>query len=141
LFPTVISYLKYREVSGIQGLSANLFGQDLIFDAKLEPTPVPEAWLKRAGRYELIYPYKNTNLMAILNNGKSNLALKNGFLHAELLIFPWSGETIKFALKPVSDTEAVVMGVGRSRGDTISVIKQNNEELLCYGGVQYRLIK
>ena len=41
---------------------------------------------------------------------------------------------MKFALNPISDIEAVIYGLGRGMGETISVVTAGNEEQLRYSG-------
>jgi hypothetical protein len=43
--------------------------------------------------------------------------------------------TFRFPLKPVSDTEAVLAGLGgRSMGETVRVVTVRGKELLSYSG-------
>jgi ABC-type phosphate transport system permease subunit len=41
---------------------------------------------------------------------------------------------LQFALKPISDTEAVIYGLGRGMGETIGVVTVGNDEMLTYSG-------
>jgi hypothetical protein len=44
-------------------------------------------------------------------------------------------DQIAFPIGPVSDDEAVILGLGeRARGETISVVKVDGEEQLAYSG-------
>ena len=127
LFPEHLNYFARQEINGLQVLSYNNNGHNFLFGVKLVPAPIPQAWLNRIGAYEMVDPDE----VNAKDTGNKSLTIENGLLILDL--------GMKWALKPVSDTEAIVMGVGRSRGDTISIIKQNNEELLCYSGLHYRL--
>jgi len=43
-------------------------------------------------------------------------------------------ETIQVPLRPISDTEAVILGLGRTRGETLRAIEVQGEERLRYSG-------
>jgi hypothetical protein len=123
--------LTYNELNGIKVLAANQNGHEYLFVARIEPAPVPDAWMKRIGNFELINPDGNFK-----DDRQSSLFIKNGFLIARLSKGSYS---VVRALRPISDTEAVTMELAGGLGDTIRVIKQNNdEEILFYTGFQYR---
>jgi hypothetical protein len=50
------------------------------------------------------------------------------------------GEHESIPLKALNETEAVVYGLGRGKGDTLRVIEKNGEELLSYSGFLLRRI-
>jgi hypothetical protein len=45
-----------------------------------------------------------------------------------------SDQTIQVPLQPVSDTEAIILGLGRTRGETLRAVTVNGEERLRYSG-------
>jgi hypothetical protein len=45
-----------------------------------------------------------------------------------------SDQTIQVPLQPVSDTEAIILGLGRTRGETVRAVTVNGEERLRYSG-------
>jgi hypothetical protein len=48
---------------------------------------------------------------------------------------PATGDQIAFPIGPVSDDEAVILGLGeRARGETIGVVKVDGGEQLAYSG-------
>ncbi len=46
--------------------------------------------------------------------------------------------TARFALTPVSDTEAVVSGLGRSLGETVRAVLVDGQERIAYSGYLLR---
>ena len=47
----------------------------------------------------------------------------------------------KLALTVINDTEAIVSGLGRGKGDTISVKNSNGKEVLTYSGYEMEKIE
>jgi hypothetical protein len=45
-----------------------------------------------------------------------------------------SGALIQVPLRPISDTEAIILGLGRTRGETLRAIDVDGEERLRYSG-------
>jgi hypothetical protein len=46
---------------------------------------------------------------------------------------------IQVPLRPISDTEAIILGLGRTRGETLRAISVDGEERLRYSGFVGRL--
>ncbi len=46
----------------------------------------------------------------------------------------FSKETITFALKPISDSEALIDGLGRGKSETIRLVNEGGRELVRYSG-------
>lgn len=134
IFEISLGELDYYEVSharigGREILKAGTKGRDMLIAEKIHPAPVPPAWLKRIGEYQI------ENLgddFPVLD--KVRLRLQDGLLIAECTVPFFYKGTVRFPLTPVSDTEAVIAGLGRGMGETIRVISVNNRELLAYSG-------
>ena len=45
-----------------------------------------------------------------------------------------SPKIIQVPLRPISDVEAVILGLGRTRGETLRAVVVNGEERLRYSG-------
>jgi len=45
-------------------------------------------------------------------------------------------ERLKFAIHPISDTEAILLGLGRNMGETIQVVNDHGVERLHYSGCE-----
>jgi hypothetical protein len=43
-------------------------------------------------------------------------------------------QELKLALRPISDTEAIVVGLGNGEGGVVRVIKENGQDKLFYSG-------
>jgi hypothetical protein len=86
--------------------------------------------MDRTGSYEI------TNAKPRFANFFTDVQLRyeDNFLVVKATI-PIMGDQIAFPIGPVSDDEAVILGLGeRARGETISVVKVDGEEQLSYSG-------
>jgi len=126
--------LSFQEIAGYQILIVHQGDQRLLFGEKLAPVPIPEAWQKRAGQWEVVNP--GEDLMVL-----QNLRIKpeSDFLFAQLQgVFIKAKWKSFIVLAPVSDTEAILMGLGRGKGETVQAVTRNGEERLEYSGFEYR---
>ena len=102
---------------------------------KIGVSPVSEAWLKRTGEYGLRNP---ENYLPAIE--KAQLTYENDLLMMDVMI-PILGdygmERLKFAIQPISDTEAILLGLGRNMGETIQVVSDHGVEKLRYSGCEF----
>ena len=126
-------YFTFHEINGMKVIAANRNGFEIFFASRIDPVAIPDAWMKRLGNYELLNPDENFK-----HDRKSSLFIRNAFLISRL---SEGFQPIVRAVKPISDTEAVVMVWPGGMGDVITIIKQNNGEILCDSGFQYRRLK
>jgi hypothetical protein len=120
-------------IAGHDILKASMNEQELLVGERIQPTPIPETWQRRLGKYEII----NAGDDHILVEG---IGLRDdaGLLVIDLAIPVIFKGRLNFALNPISDTEAVTYGLGRGMGETIEVVMVGNEELLRYSGYLLR---
>ncbi|OPZ81780.1 MAG: Beta-lactamase [bacterium ADurb.Bin429] len=136
LFPVSIGafrHLSFRviTVNGRRMLVQYRDGQGTPAGVQVVPVGISAAWKARAGTYSV----NNTTSDAI-KKMTMTLTIENGFLVARA-----SGRAslpLSIALNPVSNTEAVIMGIGRFKGENIRVETQRGEEVLCYSGFVFK---
>jgi len=126
-------YLDRETVNGRDILKAVINGSEYLAGERLQPLPIPEKWRQRAGDYEVVNGGDDTVLLE-----KLRLRYDEGILMAEYTMPLFTTQTMSLALSPLSDTEAVICGLGRGRGETVRVITRKGEELLVYSGYQLR---
>lgn len=117
-----------REIGGRQVILAERGGKQVVLGEKVQPTPVPEAWRKRVGTYELL----NADARFPLEN--PTVWYRDGMLGMSYRVPILAKETISVPLRPISDTEAVILGLGRTRGETLRAVEQGGREVLRYSG-------
>jgi len=108
---------------------------DMVFGEKIYPPAISENWLKRVGDYEIVNVGDD-----ILFFDDVRLARQDDFLVVEYASQFITEGTVKFPIAPISDTEAIILGLGSGMGETIRVININGREHLAYSGYQLRKI-
>jgi CubicO group peptidase (beta-lactamase class C family) len=111
-------------------------GKKYLLGEKIEPSPIPGAWLKRVGDYELVNPGDYFPLIE-----KATLKCEDHLLLLDVttpMLGALGTERWSFAIGPVSNTEAIILGLGRNMGETIHVVTENGEERLQYSGCEFR---
>ena len=132
-YPLQFETVEGRDVALLKGLPA-----PFPFE-KIPHYLVPEAWVKRLGEYRMD---PREELFEIK---KMELKLEGDILLADINLssdlFGIKDAETKIALQPVSDDEAVVVGLGYSEGGTLRIISENGEEKLVYSGLHFLPIK
>ena len=110
-------------------------GKRSLLGEKIEASPVTEVWLRRVGEYGLVDP---GNYLPVIE--KAELKYEDQFLMLDVRI-PMLGdygiERLQFAIQPVSDTEAILLGLGRNMGETIQVVSDHGGERFRYSGCEF----
>ncbi|MHB8481487.1 MAG: serine hydrolase domain-containing protein [Nitrospiria bacterium] len=128
-YPLQFETVEGRDVALLKGLPA-----PFPFE-KIPHYLVPQAWVKRLGEYRMD---KREEIFEIR---RMALKLEGGVLFADINLssdlFGVKDAETKIALQPVSDDEAVVVGLGYSEGGTLRAISENGEEKLVYSGFTF----
>ncbi len=113
--------IKPRKVLGRQMLSFILSGVEYGSAEKVTPVEIPEAWMKRAGKYKVLNkdPWFSPDSFIMEYDRNSRFFFLNGA-----------------PLQPINDNEAVVMGLGRNMGDTIQAVNTADGERILYSGYE-----
>lgn len=117
-----------QQIDGREVVVAENGKKKVVLGEKIPPAPVPEIWLNRVG------PYKVLNQDKEFPVTESELKLNNGQLCMSYKMPVLSSKRIQVPVKPISDTEAIILGLGRTRGETLRAIEVNGEERLRYSG-------
>ncbi len=126
---------KTQRIDGREVVVAMRDGKRILLGEKVPAAPVPGVWRKRVGRYRLLNPDPGSPLT------EPRLKLRDGQLCMSYKLPVLSPNTIQVPLRPISDTEAIVLGLGRMRGETLRAVVVNGEERLRYSGFERRLVE
>ena len=135
-----IGHLKIRPelVDGKQLLVGYSGAAKRMLGEKVPPADVSAVWQNRQGRYVPV-----NNLQPDIYKIKHiDLHYSTGYLTASVKMK--AGDVVKYALKPVSNTQAVVSGLGRSLGATLFWDNLDNdgsmssEDTIRYLGVRFK---
>ena len=134
LRPLAAMQFQTQAIDGREVVVAKRGEQQVVMGEKVPDAPIPDAWLKRVGRYELLNPDDGFPLT------EPSLKLKDGHLCMSYRLPSLSTETTQVPLRPISDTEAIILGLGRTRGETLRAFMVDGEERLRYSGFVGRRI-
>jgi len=122
-------------IAGREVLVLHHQGRKHVLGEKIEPGPIPEVWLRRVGEYQIINP---ENYFPVLE--RASLQYEDHLLILDVKVSPIGGlgvNRLSFAIRPVSDTEAIICGLGRNLSETIHVVNRNGEERFLYSGCEF----
>lgn len=127
--------IGYRKIAGRDLLVLHVNSKPVMVVAeRIEPQPLSTAWRERLGTYEV------TNAAGDIILQSVELAYDDGLLIAKLNVEmkPGGKEVFTEALRVVSDTDAVIAGLGRNKGDTIRITEVDGEKILSFSGFLLR---
>ena len=127
--------LSRRTVAGRDLLVARAGTQELLVGERVEPPRTLGAWQRRLGDYEITNLDHDRKFLE-----RIRLTEERGFLLAELTAANPRGQTQRVLLKPLSDSEALVLGPLSDAGETLRVQSVNGEERLTTSGYQARRV-
>jgi len=124
----------FKTVANENLLVGSVDGLSLVFGKKIEKPTIPQSWINRSGKYEIInldterFYYDKPTL--VFNEGMLLFRAKLDKNHYEML------------LKPINDYEAINIGLGRNMNETIQVIEtEDGHELLKISGFLLKKLK
>lgn len=133
-FPLSSLSLQFQTVQGqkvavLHGLPAP-FAFEKITDYK-----IPVTWLNRLGKYHTDTSEEQFNFKEF------ELESSSGMLVVKVTLSPKNGtapeDKITIVLRPISETEAVVAGLGNSEGGVIRAFDHGNTSELVYSGFHF----
>ncbi len=102
----------------------------LLVGERLPKMPIPAAWQARVGEYRILNP--RGLLRSWSESGRILARIRDGRL---LVISDGEGARETLVLTPLSDTEAVVAGIGSGAGDRVQVSVRGDREFIQYSGL------
>lgn len=121
--------LTVRSMDGQKILGIEQNGLQAAFGVEYSPTPIPVSWSESLGNYRLVTEGKLPPFTAIL------LTMRDGVLFLQVKARKIG--KMSLVLRPISDTEGVILGFGRSGGETIELIPQNSAKMLRMTGLEF----
>jgi CubicO group peptidase (beta-lactamase class C family) len=120
--------LQTRRIDGRDVVVAHTGDGEVVIGEKIPPEPAPDAWLARLGRYRVVnedagFPVQDLELK--LNQGQLCMSYRMPLLSANRVQVP---------LRAISDHQAILLGLGRTRGDTVRFEQRDGRLLLRYSG-------
>ena len=132
LRPLADMRFQTQRIDGREVVVAQKGGKQILLGEKVPAIPVPEVWRKRVGRYQLLNPDSGFPLT------EPQVNIRDGQLCMSYKLPLLSPNTIQVPLQPISDTEAIILGLGQMRGETLRAVIVDGEERLRYSGFEGR---
>jgi len=125
--------LKTADISGNHVIIADFGLHRSLFGVRVESRPIPEAWQKRLGVYQLLNPPEAD----IFEIKRFLLKIEDDYLVEE--ITGSDNDTFTKILRPVNATEAIVEGIGRNLGETVRIVNDDKgNEILTFSGMRFK---
>lgn len=133
---TVPYFVEFKTVDGVELAQLTGLPGPYAFE-KIHATELPAAWRDALGEYECVNPQEDFTFRSV------RLESEAGLLVARLVVASriWGTAETKsaMAVRPISESEAVVVGVGNGEGDVLRLSRDGNATVLTYSG--FKLVK
>jgi len=109
-------------------------GKEFLLGERVRDEAIPKKWKRRVGSYKVLNPdsgYEMKNTKVAIEHGMLNISYKMPKLSNKIISVP---------IRPISDNEAIVLGLGRMRGEVLQVVMVQGKECLKYSGYIVRKI-
>ncbi len=123
-----------RLVNRREVLVAKRRGKEFLLGERVRDEPIPKKWKKRVGNYKVLNPDSGYEMK------NTKVAIEQGMLNISYRMPKLSNKIISVPIRPISDSEAIVLGLGRMRGEVLQVVMVQGEECLKYSGYIVRKI-
>lgn len=126
--------LSLPTVDDHAALVANWQGQNFLVGEKITPTAIPPAWRERLGDYEII------NLAGGDGFVPKNCSIqeRDGFLTLQYSLPEFDANNLSMPIAVLSDNEALILGLGAGKRETLRFTQFDGEEMLAYSGYLLR---
>ncbi|GJL53317.1 MAG: hypothetical protein NPIRA02_04490 [Nitrospirales bacterium] len=111
--------------------------QERLVGEKFTPVTPSEAWIKRMGEYQLLNRDHDYPLFHTVQAG-----YENGLLFAEIKLTVGMDRPFRFAIQPISASEAVMLTSLAGMGETLRFVRsENGSKMLEFSGYRFRKIQ
>jgi CubicO group peptidase (beta-lactamase class C family) len=126
----VLGELRFRsrQQAGKEVLVAEREGEEFVLGTQIDTQPWGEEWKERIGKYRTMNPDGPFSIQDL------QIAEKDGVLCLKYKVPHLSDRPIQVPLKPISNDEAVIEGLGRGRGETVRIVEVDGKQCLRFSG-------
>lgn len=126
--------ISSRLVNKREVIVAKRNGREFLLGERVRDEKIPNKWKKRVGRYKVLNPDAGYEIR------NTKVGIEHGILNISYKMPKLSNKIISVPIRPISDTEAIVLGLGRMRGEVLQVVMVDGKECLRYSGYIVRKI-
>ena len=121
-------------IAGHDVLIGSVDDDPAVVGEKLQPPAARDPMIEYVGKYELV------NQGLGVTPTRLALLYEDGMFIAECAFAQLPQMVFRVSVNPISDSEALISGLGPSRGETIRFYKNGNERHMRYSGLDLRKI-
>ncbi len=126
--------LSLKNIQGHDLALGHYQNQSFVFGEKIKSVPISQSWRNRLGQYEIF----NLTQGEALVPEKCALKEQDGFLMLEYSIPTFDINNLSLPIAPVSDKEAIILGLGRGTQETVRIVNVDGKDLIAYSGYLLR---
>jgi CubicO group peptidase (beta-lactamase class C family) len=124
--------IRRMDFAGRELLIANYEGRHWFTAEKIDPLPLSDAWENSMGNYQVINPDSKSSIQDVTLSREEHLLV---FTYRYPL---WSAEKIRMYYIPISETEAITLGIGRNSGETMRIVNIDGEKGIDFWGFKMK---
>ena len=127
--------ISQRRVEGRKLLVARIGDQEMLVGQRIEPKPAPDSWRRYLGEYEIANQgadYKFVNHIKLVEDG--------GYYVIEMALADVPAGKMRVILKPLSESEGILLGSLSDGGETVRLVQQDGETHMLFSGYQFKKI-
>ena len=133
-FQIEFTTISGRDVMVLHSAYTNLRGD------RYDPVPMPAVWRNRLGKYEItnLYPDDCSRFLPeelVMVPDSIDLAERDGML---VIRYPVQGAVLWLVIEPLSDTVALIRGLGSEKGGAVQVVTVDGQEQIQLWGSLYK---
>ena len=139
LFPVSLSplddiRLAMTRIGGRDVLVGSMGNETTLVGEKLQPPSAREVLIDYVGKYELVNQDMGVTPTSLA------LHYEDGMFIAECTFAQLPNIVLRVGINPISDTEALISGLGSSRGETVRMFKDKTGKHMVFSGLEMRKI-
>jgi hypothetical protein len=124
--------IRHMDFAGRELLIVNYEGRHWFTAEKIDPSPLSNSWKNSMGNYQVINPDPESSIQDVALSREENLLV---FTYRYPL---WSAEKRRLYFIPISETEAITLGIGRNSGETMRIVNIDDEKGLDFWGFKMK---
>ena len=125
-------HFSMNQIAGRDVLIGRIGNETTVLGEKLRKSPNQKWLMDYVGKYELVNPDKGPT------PGHLSLQYEDGIFIGESTFAEMPGIVLRVGIDPVSDTEAVISGLGSGRGESIRMARDKTGKRIFYSGFELR---
>lgn len=131
---TLPYFLEFKRIDGVELAQLTGLPGPYAFE-KIRAVELPAGWRAALGEYECVNSQEDFTFRSVrLENDAGGLVAR---MVADSRAWGSRATNSAIAVRPISESEAVVVGVGNGEGDMLRLSHEDNATVLAYSGFKF----